>query len=136
MRPNFFTVASTSRWTSSGLVTSAICNAALSPIMPTVFSASLREVFAFTITEAPPAASERAMARPMLRAPPVTKATLPASSSPALIPTLLANGVPLSTDFRQPGCERRNINDQEDQQHHAGNERQSREVDVAHAGAR
>jgi hypothetical protein len=29
------------------------------------------------------------MARPMLRAPPVTSATLPASSSPDLIPTLL-----------------------------------------------
>jgi hypothetical protein len=30
------------------------------------------------------------MARPMLRAPPVTRATLPASSVPGLIPTLLA----------------------------------------------
>ena len=73
-----------------------MCSAALPPIISTVFSASAREVFAFTITDAPPAASERAMARPMLRAPPVTSATLPASSSPALIPTLLANRSPSS----------------------------------------
>ena len=58
--------------------------------MPTVSSASAREVLALTMTDAPPAASERAIARPMLRAPPVTSATLPASSSPGFIPMLLA----------------------------------------------
>ncbi|MCD6042294.1 MAG: hypothetical protein K0R40_1897 [Burkholderiales bacterium] len=61
----------------------------MDPISSTVFCASVREVFALTITAAPPAASERAMARPMLRAAPVTSATLPASSLPGLIPTLL-----------------------------------------------
>ena len=60
------------------------------PIIFTVSSAIAFEVFAFTMTDAPPAASERQMARPMLRAPPVTRATLPASSLPCLMPTVLA----------------------------------------------
>jgi len=46
-------------------------------------------VLAFTMTEAPPAASERAMARPMLRAAPVTRATFPANSVPGVIPIVL-----------------------------------------------
>ena len=52
-------------------------------------SASLREVLAFTSTEAPPEASERAIARPMLRAAPVTRATFPESSVPGRIPITL-----------------------------------------------
>jgi len=87
--PKRFTVASTSFFTSAGLVTSAMNKSADEPIIFTVSSAIAFEVLALTITDAPPAASERAMARPMLRAPPVTSATLPASSSPDLIPTLL-----------------------------------------------
>src|SRR5688572_3417394 len=104
-------------FTCSALVISAIWIAALPPadsIMPTVFSASLRDVLAFTITAAPPEASARAMARPMLRAAPVTRATLPASSLPAFIPTLLGNGSPLVTDLRQPGRERREQDDESD----------------------
>src|SRR5262245_54431993 len=54
--------------------------------METVCFASLCDVFAFTITAAPPAARERQMARPMFRAPPVTSATFPASSVPGVIP--------------------------------------------------
>jgi hypothetical protein len=57
--------------------------------MARVSSASAREVLAFTITEAPPAASERAIARPMLRAAPVTRATFPANSVPGVIPMVL-----------------------------------------------
>src|SRR5262249_46320093 len=45
-----------------------------------VSSASAREPRAWTITEAPAAASSRAMARPMFRAAPVTRAVLPLSS--------------------------------------------------------
>src|SRR5687768_7191869 len=134
-RPNRFTVASTSAWTSAGFVMSAMCRAAFDPIISTVFSASVREVRAFTITDAPPAASEREIARPMLRAAPVTSATLPASSLPDFIPALLGKLAShfLSTHFRQPGCKRWNIDDEQDQQHHAGDERQPGEVDVAHA---
>ena len=95
MRPKRFAVASTSalhvarpgdvRDLQRGLA---------APIISTVSSPRLREVFAFTITDAPPAASERAMARPMLRAPPVTSATLPASSLAGRHSTLLGNAIP------------------------------------------
>jgi hypothetical protein len=69
-----------------------MCTAAPAPadsIMARVSSASAREVLAFTITEAPPEASERAIARPMLRAAPVTRATFPAKSVPGVIPIVL-----------------------------------------------
>src|SRR5712692_10504399 len=112
-----------------------MCKAAFPPadsIMSIVLSASTREVFTFTITAAPPAASERAIARPILRAPPVTSATLPASSAPALIPTSLGNSCLLMTDRRQPGRNRRKHDDDADQKQHAGDERHPGEVDVAH----
>src|SRR5688500_7535151 len=103
IRPKRLTVASTISATAAGSVTSAICSLALPPsasIMATVFSASAREVRALTITAAPPAASERSMARPMLRAAPVTRATLPASSAPGAIPTLLGTSPPLKKGRR------------------------------------
>src|SRR5258708_36128872 len=51
--------------------------------------ASLCEVLALIITIAPPAASERQIARPMFLSPPVTGATFPASSVPGAIPASL-----------------------------------------------
>src|SRR5438445_4289318 len=136
MRPKRATVSSTIAATARGSVTSAMCTAALPPacsIIATVSSACAREVFAFTITAAPPAASARAMARPMLRAPPVTSATFPVSSLPAVIPTLDMRL--LVTDRRQPGGERRKEDDDHDEQQHAGDEGHAGEVDVAHRGA-
>src|SRR5512134_3692210 len=112
-----------------------MCNAAFAPINCTVFSASAREVRALTMTLAPPAASERAMARPMLRAAPVTRATFPASSVPGLIPTVLGKAFSSTADAGQPGGERRERDDQADQQEHASDERHPGEVDVAHRGA-
>src|SRR5579859_6735751 len=87
--PNFPTVASTIADTPSGWVTSAIWSSARPPpsrIRATVCSASARDVLALTMTEAPAAAREREMARPMFRAPPVTSATLPESSRPEVTP--------------------------------------------------
>src|SRR5690242_10613848 len=135
-RPNRFTVASTISATARGSVTSAMCTAALPPalsIIATVSCAWSREVFAFTITVAPPAASERAIARPMLRAAPVTIATLPVSSFPWVIPMLDITF--LVADRRQPGGERRENENHADEQEHAGNERHAGEIDVFHAGA-
>src|SRR2546428_82185 len=137
MRPKRRTVSSTIAATARGSVTSARCNAALPPacsIIAIVSSACAREVLAFTMTAAPPAASERAMARPMLRAPPVTSATLPASSLPALIPMLDMRL--LVTYRRQPGGDRWKDNDQCDQEQHARDERHARQVNIAHRGAR
>src|SRR6185503_10215260 len=115
----------------SGWVTSAMNTSAEAPIIFTVSSAIAFEVLALTITEAPAAASERQMARPMLRAPPVTSATLPASSPPGLIPTLLGKSPLLSVHrLRQPRGERRNIDHHQDQQHDAGDERHAGQVDV------
>src|SRR5258705_3605191 len=101
-RPNCFTVASTISATASGSVTSAKWKAAVPPldlIIATVLLASPCEVFAFTITVAPPAASEREIARPMFLAPPVTSATFPESSLPGVIPTSFIG--PLSTNVLQ-----------------------------------
>src|SRR5437763_3901463 len=136
MRPKRITVASTIAATARGSVTSAMCTAALPPacsIIATVSSACARELLAITMTAAPPAASARAIARPMLRAPPVTSATFPASSSLGFIPTL--DMVLLVADRRQPGGERRVDDDEDDEQQHAGNEGHAGEVDVAHRGA-
>src|SRR5438094_5601609 len=139
-RPKCLTVASTSAATSRGAVTSAMCSAALPPassIMATVSSACARDVRALTITAAPPAASERAMARPMLRAPPVTSATLPASSTPRVMPTVLGNfPSSLMADRRQPGGERRKDDDERNQEQHAADERHPGEINVAHGRAR
>src|SRR5712691_1070914 len=91
-RPNCLTVASTIFATAAGSVTSAKYKAALPPfdlIIATVCLASLCEVLALIITVAPPAASERQIARPMFLAPPVTRATFPASSVPGVIPASL-----------------------------------------------
>src|SRR6185436_13694195 len=94
--------------------------------------ASILTAALFT-TAAPPAASERAMARPMLRAPPVTSATLPASSLPGFIPTLdMLLRRFLMTYARQPDGERREGDHQPDQQEHAGDERHASQVDIAH----
>src|SRR5882672_3475390 len=108
-RPNCLTVASTMAATAAGSVTSAMWSAALPPpdlIMATVCFASFCEVFAFTMTEAPPAASERQMARPMFRAPPVTSATFPASSVPGVIPasplTNTLRSLQISQDQQEP----------------------------------
>src|SRR2546425_294342 len=90
-RPNSRTAASTIAATAGASVTSAMCSTALPPadlIAASVCSASAREVLALIMTAAPPAASDRAIARPMFRALPVTRATLPASSSPGVIPAL------------------------------------------------
>src|SRR5438132_7421769 len=136
MRPKRATVSSTIAATARGSVTSAICTAALPPacsIIATVSSACARELLAFTMTAAPPAASERAIARPMLRAPPVTSATFPASSSLGFIPTL--DMVLLVADRRQPGGERRVDDDEDDEQQHAGDEGHTGKIDVAHRGA-
>src|SRR5438067_75636 len=138
-RPKRFTVASASARTSAGSVTSARCSAALPPastIIATVSSACVRDVRALTITAAPPAASERAMARPMLRAPPVTSATLPASSTPRVMPTVLGNfPSSLMADRRQPGGERRKDDDERNQEQHAADEGHARKVDVTHGRA-
>src|SRR6267142_610217 len=94
-RPNCFTVASTISATASGSVTSAKWKAAVPPldlIIATVLLASPCEVLAFTITVAPPAASEREIARPMFLAPPVTRATFPRSSLPGVMPASLIAG--------------------------------------------
>src|SRR5262249_14494787 len=137
-RPKRFSVASTSVRTCAGSVRSAMCSAALPPacaISATVSSACARELRGLTITAAPPAASERAMARPMLRAPPVTRATLPASSTPRVMPTVLGNSFLRSmTDPRQPGGERRKNHDHADQQEDAGDEGHAGKIDVLHAG--
>jgi hypothetical protein len=53
-----------------------------------VCAASASEVTAFTMTAAPSAARERAIALPMFFAPPVTMATCPASSSRGRIPII------------------------------------------------
>src|SRR5205823_933664 len=137
MRPKRFTVASTISATARASLTSATCTAALPPalsIIATVSCACSRDVLAFTITLAPPAASERAMARPMLRAAPVTMATLPASSFPGVIPTFDMRL--LMSERRQPCGDRRKNDDQRDQQQHAGDERHAGEIDVAHGRAR
>src|SRR6267143_2146979 len=94
-RPNCLTVASTISATASGSVTSAKWRAAVPPldlIIATVLLASPCEVLAFTITVAPPAASEREIARPMFLAPPVTRATFPRSSLPGVMPASLMAG--------------------------------------------
>src|SRR5438093_5605387 len=137
IRPKRRTVSSTIAATARGSVASAMCSAALPPacsIMATVSSACAREVLAFTMTAAPPAASERAIARPMLRAPPVTSATFPASSLPALIPTLDMRL--LVTDRRQPGGDRWKDDDQDNQEQHAADEGHAGEINIAHRGAR
>src|SRR5438132_8407750 len=123
--------------TARGSVASAMCSAALPlacSIMATVSSACAREVFAFTMTAAPPAASERAIARPMLRAPPVTSATLPASSLPGFIPAL--DMFLLVADRRQPGGDRWKDDDQGNQEQHAADEVHAGEINIAHRGAR
>src|SRR5882724_2470196 len=137
MRPKRLSVASTISDTARGSVTSAMWTAAFPPalsIIATVSSAWAREVFAFTMTEAPPAASERAIARPMLRAAPVTTATLPANSFPGVLPTVDMRL--LVSERRQPCGDRRKDDDEGDQQQHAGDERHAGEIDVAHGRAR
>ncbi len=90
-RPNCLTVASTIFATASGSVTSAKWKAAVPPL---------------DIPVAPPAASEREIARPMFLAPPVTRATFPESSLPGVMPASLMDN-PVSARFRGAGAARR-----------------------------
>jgi hypothetical protein len=82
-RPKRFTPALTIAATPASSVTSVRCATARPPrasISAATPSASAREARAFTITAAPASASASAIARPMLRPPPVTSATRPSSS--------------------------------------------------------
>src|SRR5690242_10584143 len=82
-RPKRPTAAATMADTARGSATSAMCTSPSPPadlIDARVSSASAREERALTTTAAPAAASASEIARPMLRAPPVTRTTLPDSS--------------------------------------------------------
>src|SRR5258708_2267818 len=84
MPPKWAAPTATIRATAASSVTSASCNIAWPPaatISPTTASASARELRALTIMAAPEAARLRAMARPILREAPVTRATRPVSSA-------------------------------------------------------
>src|SRR3981081_4330599 len=84
-RPNWATVAATTRWQSSGWVTSAASARtreslnSLATSSTSVFSRA-----AVTTTLHPARASPRAIARPSPRPPPVTMATVPSSDPDAL----------------------------------------------------
>src|SRR6202011_4672020 len=89
MRPKCAAAAETITCTASGSVTSATSATALPPAcsIPTATpSASPRFARALTTTAAPPSASASAIARPMLRPAPVTRATRPDSSSGTALP--------------------------------------------------
>src|SRR4051794_21007790 len=87
MRPNWRTVPAPTASTAAASATSATIARALPPwlsICRTTESASLLLERTLTTTAAPPAASETAMAWPILRPAPVTIATRPDSSFPSL----------------------------------------------------
>src|SRR5690349_21724973 len=117
-RPKRATAASTIFATATGSVTSAIWTAPSPPadwIDERVSSASARDTRALTTTAAPAAASASEIARPMLRAPPVTSATFPESSRVTVMVLSYRTHTPfterlmLATEnrvrvFWQPGC--------------------------------
>src|SRR2546426_11480139 len=81
-RPNSARARSASRRTSADFPTSAISASARTPrflASPTTASAAPALARVLTMTSAPRSASSKAMARPMLRPPPVTRATRPLS---------------------------------------------------------
>src|SRR6201995_4780317 len=78
-RPNRSTVAATAAATSSERVTSQARQASASPFTPAAARSSSSGSRSAMSTRAPAATNARAVARPMLPAPPVISATFPAS---------------------------------------------------------
>src|SRR5207249_3433188 len=98
------TVAETTATTAPGSVPPAMNQAALLPAASTrhnVWSRSLDGRRALIITLAPPAATAQAIARPMLRAAPVIKTTLPLNSRFVMSSSLFVGQRGKGSDYRR-----------------------------------